>query len=170
VVSTAVGYAGGKVANPSYYRMADHTECVRVTFDPRLISYPDILHTFWKSHDPTAQLPRQYQSVLLPHSPHQTEAAMSSLATRHSSRTRIEPLSGFTLAESQHQKYHLQRHPAIVRALGEDIDLVRSYVATRVNGYLAGRGSMFSFSKEWEGLGLSQKQAAYIRMAIMRRN
>ena len=73
VILTAVGYAGGSTEGPSYYkyfdyssrhqlvghpRMGDHTECIRVTYDPEKIKYQDILNVFWRSHDSTAKSSR----------------------------------------------------------------------------------------------------------------
>ena len=68
-----MGYAGGTTDGPSYYkyptpvfiqtmygdpRMGDHTECVRVTYDPQKTKYQDILDVFWRSHDSTVKTSR----------------------------------------------------------------------------------------------------------------
>ena len=57
VYSTAVGYAAGLTPNPSYREvcsgMTGHAEVVLVVFDPKVVSYEDLLRTFWESHDPT---------------------------------------------------------------------------------------------------------------------
>ena len=85
VILTAVGYAGGTTERPSYYkyhnsdfiktmdghsRMGDHTECVRVTYDPEKTKYQDILDVFWQSHDSTVKTSRsedffRYQNFFL---------------------------------------------------------------------------------------------------------
>src|SRR5262245_58678101 len=57
VVSTSAGYAGGVTPNPSYREVCSgatgHTEVVRVVFDPKKVSYADLLRVFWEAHDPT---------------------------------------------------------------------------------------------------------------------
>ncbi|HTY93142.1 MAG TPA: peptide-methionine (S)-S-oxide reductase MsrA, partial [Steroidobacteraceae bacterium] len=57
VYATAVGYAGGHTPNPTYQEVCSgrtgHTEVVKVIFDPKVISYEDLLRTFWEHHDPT---------------------------------------------------------------------------------------------------------------------
>ena len=57
VYSTAVGYAGGLTPNPTYQEVCSgdtgHAEVVRVIYDPKRISYPDLLKVFWESHNPT---------------------------------------------------------------------------------------------------------------------
>jgi len=189
VVLTAVGYAGGTTERPSYYkyhhsvfiptmcghhRMGDHTECVRVTYDPQKTKYQDILDVFWRSHDSTVKTSRQYRSILIPNSDAQTELAIAGLSSAPpASKTVVLEGGGmFTVAEQRHQKNRLRRDPAMVRCLvqsGQD-DLTSSYLATRLNGFLGGKGTMGQFNKEWQGLGLSKDQAAHVRRAIIKRS
>ena len=87
------GYAGGHVANPTYEQVCGkrtgHAEVVQVTFDPKEISYADLLRVFFTIHDPTTKdrqgndVGPQYRSVILYHSPEQqavAEAVMAEIA------------------------------------------------------------------------------------------
>ena len=123
VVSTRVGYCGGRTNNPTYREVCSHdtghAEAVEVTFDPHQISYDALLKVFWECHDPT-QLNRQgpdfgeqYRSAIFCHSDAQYSAACASrdeLARsnrlRRSIATQIVPASFFWEAEAYHQKYH----------------------------------------------------------------
>lgn len=129
VYSTAVGYAGGHTPNPSYEEvcsgMTGHTEVVRVYFDPRLITYPQLLQAFWGAHDPTQGMRQgndcgtQYRSAIYTLSPEQ--AALATLSRDVASEplaanglgpvtTDIAPLRAFYYAEEVHQQY-LARNP-----------------------------------------------------------
>lgn len=123
VLSTATGYMGGSIRNPTYERVCTgetgHTEVVQVTFDPARISYQQLLDIFWSIHDPT-QLNRQgpdiglnYRSVIFYHNAEQaTIARQSKDAIGHSGRfgsgtivTQILPAGEFYRAEEYHQQY-----------------------------------------------------------------
>ena len=126
VVSTQVGYCGGKTENPAYQdvcsQMTGHAEAVEVTFDPVVISYESLLHHFWNLHDPT-QLNRQgpdfgtnYRSVIFSHSEEQRLKAETSLLDEDSSGrhrrsivTEIKPAGQFWRAEEYHQHYLAKR-------------------------------------------------------------
>jgi peptide-methionine (S)-S-oxide reductase len=120
VASTAVGYMGGTVANPTYEQVCTdttgHAEVVQVEFDPAVVSYDALLETFWAEHDPTQlnrqgpDVGRQYRSVIFTHSPEQETAAHASKSAHQerSSRpivTEIAPASEFWRAEEYHQCY-----------------------------------------------------------------
>ncbi len=122
VISTAVGYIGGKMENPTYRQVCSHTtghaEAVEVTYDPTKVTYDDLLNIFWENHDPT-QLNRQgpdigdqYRSEVFFHSPEQERAARASkerLAQSGRFRrpvvTAINPAETFYMAEDYHQQY-----------------------------------------------------------------
>ncbi len=122
VISTAVGYEGGEMRNPTYRDVCTdetgHAEVVEVTFDPEKVSYNDLLKVFWENHDPTQlnrQGPdygRQYRSAIFYHSPEQEAAARASKDALEKSGifkrkivTEITPATEFWRAEEYHQQY-----------------------------------------------------------------
>lgn len=122
VRTTEVGYAGGRLENPTYRQVCSgstgHAEVVRVEYDPAEVSYDDLLQLFWRCHDPT-QLNRQgpdhgeqYRSVIFYTSPEQKRMAEESRqALQESGRCRnpvvtaIEPAGAYYRAEEYHQQY-----------------------------------------------------------------
>jgi peptide-methionine (S)-S-oxide reductase len=129
VVSTSVGYAGGSTPNPTYEEVCTgrtgHIETVRVVFDPKLVSYGELLKIFWEEHDPTqgmrqgADQGTQYRSAILTYSDaQQREAEMSrdvfqerlSAAGHGKITTEIRPAPEFYFAEAYHQQY-LDKNP-----------------------------------------------------------
>ena len=123
VVNTTVGYTGGMVPNPSYEmvctHLTGHAEAVQVDFDPKVVTYEQLLDVFWKIHDPT-QVNRQgpdvgsnYRSAIFYHSPEQQKAAQASLEKLQQSgllgtrkiATQIVPAGPFYRAEEYHQRY-----------------------------------------------------------------
>ena len=127
VVSTAVGYAGGKTENPKYEDVktgaTGHAESVEIEFDPSKISYGAILDLFFRMHDPTTpnrqgnDAGTQYRSVIFYHGLGQKKEAESAMArARASGRwkkpivTEIVPAGKFWPAEEYHQDY-LKKHP-----------------------------------------------------------
>jgi peptide-methionine (S)-S-oxide reductase len=126
VVSTAVGYTGGNLENPTYEQVCTgktgHAEAVEVTYDPAQVSYDQILEVFWKIHDPTTlnrqgpDIGSQYRSAIFYHTPQQRSAAKHSRKDLEKSGrfkkpivTEIAPASSFYRAEEYHQRY-LEKH------------------------------------------------------------
>lgn len=128
VTSAVSGYAGGGQATARYERVGEgdtgHAEAVRITFDPRRVSYGTLLHIYFSVvHDPTLlnrQGPDrgpQYRSAIFPQSEAQRRVAAAYIAQLGKAKawprpivTRIEPARGFFPAEAYHQDY-LTRHP-----------------------------------------------------------
>lgn len=129
VYSTAVGYAGGITANPSYEDvcsgMTGHAEVVVVFFDPAKISYQQLLASFWESHDPTQGMRQgndkgtQYRSAIYTSSEQQLLAARNSAAVFQKAlqgrgysgiTTEIGALGALYYAEDYHQQY-LAKNP-----------------------------------------------------------
>jgi peptide-methionine (S)-S-oxide reductase len=122
VRSTAVGYAGGNLKNPSYHDVCTgstgHAEVVMVEYDPAVTAYDDLLTVFWENHDPTTlnrqgpDVGTQYRSAIFFESPEQEAAAIASKERLEKSGrfkrpivTRIEPATDFWRAEDYHQQY-----------------------------------------------------------------
>lgn len=110
VTSTEVGYTGGTSSHPTFHDLGDHSETVHITFDPRQISYEELLQSFWKLHDPTADQESQYRSVIFYVDEHQHRTAEASRAGEQLQYklpilTLIEPVGKFHRAETYHQQY-----------------------------------------------------------------
>lgn len=116
------GYAGGHVENPTYEQVitgrTGHAEVARVTFDPEVISYEELLEVFWHTHDPTtlnrqgADVGTQYRSAIFYLTPEQRDTALESLRKTNDSDlwrdpivTEVTPLTNYSKAEDYHQNY-----------------------------------------------------------------
>jgi len=129
VYTTAVGYAGGTVPDPTYQDVCTgntgHAEVVLVVFDPATVSFEDLLKVFWESHDPTQGMRQgndigsQYRSTIYTQDDgQQTTARLSretyqaelSAAKLGAITTEIVPLDTFYYAEDYHQQY-LAKNP-----------------------------------------------------------
>ena len=115
------GYSGGSTKDPSYYKLADHAEVVQITFDPKVISFEDLLDVFWAIHDPTTPNRQgndegtQYRSIILYANESQKQTAEASIAEvqkiwKDSVVTELKPLDVFYEAEAEHHNYFV-RHP-----------------------------------------------------------
>ncbi|XP_028156149.1 peptide methionine sulfoxide reductase [Ostrinia furnacalis] len=175
VVRTRVGYSGGTTKSPHYRNIGDHTEVIELDFDPKTVTFVELLEMFWANHEYglTTKLKRQYQSMILYHDEEQRAAAEASykemLARVGQLRTEIAPAGTFYPAEDYHQKYRLQGHKDLCRSLGLDSTrLQTSHLAARLNGYLVGMGGKAQFEEEVKKLGLDEKQADYVRKELER--
>ncbi|HEX8856015.1 MAG TPA: peptide-methionine (S)-S-oxide reductase MsrA [Thermoleophilaceae bacterium] len=129
VYTTAVGYAGGYTPNPTYEEVCSahtgHTEAVLVAYDPKQVSYDELLRVFWEGHDPTQGMRQgndvgtQYRSAIYTTTEAQAEAARASRdryqealnASGHGQiTTEIAPAGPFYYAEDYHQQY-LAKNP-----------------------------------------------------------
>ena len=122
VKSTSVGYSGGIFENPSYKDVCTgttgHAEVVRVEFDPEIISYNELLDTFWNNHNPTTlnrqgpDVGTQYRSVIFYMNESQKKEAVVSRDNLEKQKkyndlivTEIKPAQVFYKAEEYHQQY-----------------------------------------------------------------
>ncbi|HEY9819954.1 MAG TPA: peptide-methionine (S)-S-oxide reductase MsrA [Candidatus Sericytochromatia bacterium] len=136
VFTTAVGYAAGSTPNPTYKEvcsgMTGHNEVVRVVFDPKVVSYEDLLKVFWESHEPTQGMRQgndagtQYRSGIYVYSESQRKQAEASRDAYQQAlsaagygkiTTEILDAPEFYYAEGYHQQY-LAKNPGGYCGLG----------------------------------------------------
>ena len=128
VTAVEPGYSGGKVANPSYEQVCTdstgHAEVAQVTFDPKQITYKELLEVFFSTHDPTtlnrqgADEGTQYRSVIFYNDESQMVAANDIIKELTQERvfkspivTEVVPLKAFYPAEDYHREYY-RRNPS----------------------------------------------------------
>lgn len=116
------GYAGGNMDDPTYEHVSNgttgHAECIRVTYDPAVISYDDLLTVFFGSHDPTTpnrqggDVGEQYRSIIFYQSDEEKKQAEAKIQEINKSLkdgtrvvTELLPLEKFYKAEEYHQNY-----------------------------------------------------------------
>jgi peptide-methionine (S)-S-oxide reductase len=153
--------------DPDYGNLGDHTETVQIDFDPRRITYAELLAVFWKSHEPGARIwSRQYMNAVFYHNERQQQQAMDSRAaveqqTGAAVRSALAPLGTFYPAEEYHQKYLLKRRADLAgelyRIYPRAQDFVDSTAVSRLNGYAGGNGTPEQLAREIDLLGLSSK-------------
>jgi peptide-methionine (S)-S-oxide reductase len=125
VYKVVSGYSGGSVKNPTYSQVCTgttgHAEAIQITFDPKEISFDDLLAVFWHTHDPTTKnrqgndVGTQYRSAIFYHSDEQKQLAEKykkkldeSGLFRAPIVTEIVPFSAFYPAEDYHQNFYNQ--------------------------------------------------------------
>lgn len=122
VTDVVSGYSNGHVVNPTYRDVCNgttgHAEVVRVTFDPSVITFRDLLDVFFTIHDPTTlnrqgnDVGTQYRSGIYYHMPEQKATAEQVIRDLTAARlwsdpivTEVAPVSNFSAAENYHQEY-----------------------------------------------------------------
>mmetsp|Transcript_10312 Transcript_10312/g.11848 ORF Transcript_10312/g.11848 Transcript_10312/m.11848 type:complete len:130 (+) Transcript_10312:287-676(+) len=112
VTDTVVGYTGGTTPWPTYSSIGDHTEAIRVEFDPTLISYAELVRKVLEKSPPFMPQGRsqQYQSAIWYHSEAQESFVKNKIQALEEKRNkkatiRIEPADKFYRAEEYHQQY-----------------------------------------------------------------
>jgi len=129
VVKVTSGYSGGQTKNPTYYEVCSGTtgfaEVVQIVYDPKIISFKELLEAFWQTHDPTTinrqgnDVGTQYRSAVFYHNEEQKELAAKYKAELDKSGafekpmvTSLEPYTSFFAAEDYHQNYYNQNQDA----------------------------------------------------------
>jgi peptide-methionine (S)-S-oxide reductase len=125
IEQVVVGYSGGTLPNPSYRQVCmgstGHAEVVQITFDPKSISFKEILEVFFSIHDPTtlnrqgADVGSQYRSVIFYHSEEQRKTSEKVIKEREAAKawsvpmvTEVVPFKAFYKAENDHQDYFMK--------------------------------------------------------------
>jgi peptide-methionine (S)-S-oxide reductase len=146
VIAVESGYMGGRRPNPTYEQVctgvSGHIEVVRVTFDPDVVSFRELLTVFFAIHDPTSRdrqgndSGEQYRSVIFYHSDEQratAEAAISEIAKEYDQPivTELRPSETFWRAENYHQEYFANnpRQPYCMFVVGPKVEKFRKYFA-----------------------------------------
>lgn len=123
VTKVVSGYSGGTLKNPSYEDICTgstgHAEVIQITYDPKIVTYPQLLEVFWRSHNPTTKnrqgrdVGTQYRSVIFYHNPRQKELAEQYRQLLDNAEvfpnpivTEITPFSEFYPAEAMHQNFY----------------------------------------------------------------
>jgi len=151
VESVESGYSGGHLQNPTYEDICGgdtgHAEVIRVTFDPAVVTYRDILDIFFATHDPTTlnaqgnDIGTQYRSVIYFHTPAQKTAAEAAIRALTDAKefswpivTEIAPAPEFYVAEPYHQEYFERnpRQPYCQYVVSPKIAKFRKQFATRL--------------------------------------
>lgn len=153
VTDVVSGYSGGHVPNPTYEQVCGgktgHAEVVQVRFDPRQISYREILDVFFSIHDPTTlnrqgnDVGPQYRSVIFYHSPEQEQIARQVIAELNAAKiwprpivTEVAPFSAFYPAEDYHQEYFVNNRgqPYCQFVVAPKVAKFRQQFAARLKG------------------------------------
>ena len=144
VISVKPGYAGGKTLNPTYKEICTgktgHAEVAQITYDPKIVTFEQILDVFWLSHDPTTlnrqgnDVGTQYRSVIYYHNNDQKLKAIESKRKTNKSNlwkdeivTEITALNNYTDAEDYHDNYYdnNKNQPYCVYVIKPKLDKLR---------------------------------------------
>ncbi|MFW6170381.1 MAG: peptide-methionine (S)-S-oxide reductase MsrA [Planctomycetota bacterium] len=169
VESVVSGYSGGDVENPSYRQVSTgksgHAEVVRVTFDPEVISYTELLEVFWRTHDPTTpnrqgpDVGPQYRSVIFYHNQQQKQAAEYWKEKLNQSNafdapivTEISPLDAFYPAEDYHQEYFAnnENKPYCSRVIQPKIEKFEKVFKNKLKGQSETIKTIQKTDAEWK--------------------
>ncbi|CAN6463638.1 unnamed protein product [Victoria cruziana] len=147
---TAAGYAGGTKARPEFRSLGDHAEAVQVEYDPKIISFKQLLEVFWSSHDSRQvfgqgpDVGNQYRSIIFTNG---TEEARLASVSKEKEQARskssvvtttIMQLGEFYPAEFEHQKFELRRNPFLLQLIGGMTEeIAASSFGAKLNSYAA---------------------------------
>lgn len=168
VLRTRVGYSGGVSENPRYEVVDLHSEVVEIDYDPEVISYGQLIDVFFASHNETLRpYDQRVKSLIFYRNESEHQIAQDKLqAIRmktpedESVYTELKAFKVFYLAEAEHQNRSLKQEVSLYRELTEIYEtperIQLSILASKLNGYIYGYGSMESARVLLEQSGLSE--------------
>lgn len=138
----------------------------QVDFDPAKLSYEELLQQIWANWRGGPSYSRQYMAAVFC-----AGAEQEATARRLGISAPIVSGARFYLAEDYHQKYYLRHDRTLIAELADYTprELVESTVAARLNGYVAGRGTLAQLHDELPQLGLSAAAATYLERLVVSR-
>jgi peptide-methionine (S)-S-oxide reductase len=138
----------------------------QVDFDPSKLSYEELVRQIWANRRRERSYSRQYMEAVFC-----TDAEQEATARRLGIGAPIVGGARFHLAEDYHQKYYLRHDRALIAELADygPRELVESTVAARLNGYVAGRGTLAQLHDELPGFGLSAAAATHLERLVASR-
>jgi peptide-methionine (S)-S-oxide reductase len=166
VLRTRVGYAGGSTADPTYHDLADHTEVFQLDFDPARLSYAALLDEIWANRRGGRSYGRsQYMEAVFC-----GDEAQERIARARGITAPIITGATFYIAEDYHQKYYLRHDSVLMRELSDYSpgQLVESTIAARLNGYVAGRGTVARLREELPSFELSPAASTHLERLVAR--
>ena len=166
VLITEVGYCGGThPSTPTYRSIGDYTETVQIHFNPQQISFAQLLSYFNQWHIPNTRTTRsQYAAAIFYHNDEQYRQ----IKEMHIENVRIDAWKEFYQAEESHQKYNLKRTTMLTKMFGKKEDWINkdTEMVTKLNGFLAGYGTIEQFQHWNKRSEFSRDQQNYIKSKL----
>jgi len=163
VLVTRVGYCGGThPTTPTYRSIGDYTESVQIDFDPTRISFTQLLSYFNQWHIPNTSTTRsQYAAAIFYHN----EEQQQQVKKMKIEDVRVDKFNKFYEAEDYHQKYNLKRTTMETDIFGkkEEWENKDKQMITKLNGFLAGYGTLEQFQQWNKRQELTREQQNYIK-------
>lgn len=154
VVRTSCGYAGGSEDNPTYKNIKDHTEVVRVEYDPEAVDYRDLVLHAMNLHSPkSVNRKRQYDNIIFYNNQTEEDILYDVIESEgyevEDVETRLESLGSYYYAEDYHQKYKLRSRRSLENQFTKSYnekEFRHSSLATKMNAFVSGELTESDFS------------------------
>jgi len=168
VLRTRVGYSGGKSSNPSYKVVDLHSEVVEIDYDPDVISYAELIDIFFNAHNETLRpYDQRVKSLIFYRNEVEYEIAKTKIDAirkntdkNESVYTELKAFEILYLAEPEHQNRSLKLEPSLYSELKQifktEDKILFSILASKLNGYIYGYGTLEEAQTLLESSGLSE--------------